>query len=47
MEETLKELLNAIKNGDKKEENRLRKGLEKLGMDYYTQNVLLKELKNE
>lgn len=44
LNEYLQALKDAIKNGDKKEESRLRKELNKLGMDNFTQNVLLKEI---
>ena len=44
LNEYLQALKKAIENEDKKEENRIRKELNKLGMDNFTQNVLLKEI---
>ena len=44
LNEYLQALKKAIENGDKKEENRIRRELNKLGMDNFTQNILLKEI---
>ena len=44
LNETLQELYNAIKNKDTKQSNDLIKGLNNMGMDNYTINVLIKEL---
>ena len=44
LNETLQELYNAIKNKDTKQSNDLIKGLNRIGMDNYTINVLIKEL---
>ena len=55
LDEILEELLNAQLNKDEKTVKKLTKQLEKLGMDSYTQSVMIrhklleraKELKNE
>ena len=44
LNETLQRLYSAIKTNDDKTKNELVKGLNKVGMDNYTINVLLKEL---
>lgn len=44
LNETLQRLYTAIKMNDDKTKNELVKGLNKVGMDNYTINVLLKEL---
>lgn len=44
LNDLLQALKKAIKDGNEKEEKRLRKELNKLGMDDLTQNVLLKEI---
>lgn len=44
LNDLLQELKKAIKDGNTKEEKRLRKELNKLGMDDFTQNILLKEI---
>ena len=44
LNETLQGLYTAIKTKDDKTKNELIKGLNKVGMDNYTINVLLKEL---
>ena len=44
LNDLLQALKNAITDGNKAEEKRLRKELNKLGMDNLTQNVLLKEI---
>ena len=44
LNETLQRLYTAIKMNDSKTKNELVKGLNKVGMDNYTINVLLKEL---
>ena len=44
LNDLLQALKQAIKDGNKAEEKRLRQELNKLGMDNLTQNILLKEI---
>lgn len=44
LNELLKKLYSAIISSDKKQEEKTRKQLEKIGCDRITQNILLKEL---